>query len=100
MESKIFRLKRIRAQVRRLLPILFLFLILLMMLLVRSNNPALVRTRSAVGDFFLPVISFVRQPVYWVKNAADGIKDWVLTYHENKVLKEENENLKQWHMKA
>ena len=100
MECKIFRLKRIRSQIRRLLPLLFLFLALLIMILIRLDNPALVRTRSVVWEVFAPVVSVIRQPVYWVKNGADGLKNWIFTYHENEILRQENQNLKQWRLKA
>ncbi len=100
MECKIFRLKRIRAQIRRLLPILFLFFSLLIMLLIRFDSPALVKTRSFMWEIFVPIVSVVRQPVYWVKNGADGLKNWVLTYRENEILKKENQDLKQWRLKG
>lgn len=100
MECKIFRLKRIRAQIRRLLPLLFLFFALLIMLLIRSDNPMVVQTRSVIWECLAPVVSVIRQPVYWVKNGADGVKSWVFVYHENEKLKQENQDLKQWRVRA
>ena len=100
MECKVFRLKRIRAQIRRLLPLLFLFLAFLIMVLIRLDNPAVVRTRSIIWECFAPIISVVRQPVYWVKNGADGLKDWAFTYHENEALKKEIINLVKIHFIA
>ena len=100
MECKIFRLKRIRAQIRRLLPVLFLFLALLIMILIRLDSAVAVWARNTTVECFTPVISVVRQPVYWIKNAADSLKNWVFTYYENEQLKEENQNLKNWRMKA
>ena len=100
MECKIFRLKRIRAQIRRLLPLLFLLLALLIMLFIRLDNSAVVKTRSVLWECFSPIISAIRQPVYWVKNGADGLKNWVFTYYDNELLKKENQDLKLWRLKA
>ena len=100
MECKNFRLKRIKAQIRRLLPLLFLFIALLMMILIRSENPTVVSLRSAIRSFFTPVISVVRQPLYWVKGGVDGIKNWAIAYDENKQLKLDNDELKKWRLYA
>ena len=100
MECKIFRLKRIKAQIRRFLPLLFLLFSLLIMILIRSDNPTIVGVRSFMHSCFAPVISAVRQPLYWVKGGFDGVKNWAFAYDENKLLKQQNDELKQWRLYA
>ena len=100
MECKNFRLKRIKAQIRRLLPLFFLFVALLMMILIRSENPTVVSVRSVIRSCFTPIVNVVRQPLYWVKGGVDGIKNWAVAYDENKQLKIENDELKKWRLYA
>lgn len=100
MECKIFRLKRIKAQIRRFLPLLFLLFALLIMILVRSDNPNVISVRSFMHSCFSPVVRVVRQPLYWVKGGFDGIKNLFFAYDENKALKQQNDELKHWRLYA
>ncbi|MBR6231697.1 MAG: rod shape-determining protein MreC [Alphaproteobacteria bacterium] len=43
-----------------------------------------------------PVVSVIKEPVYWVRNGIEKIQDWIQTYQENEHLKEENEELLKW----
>lgn len=96
MEQKLFRLKRIRSQIRLFLPALFLVISLIFIVLGVSDNPALNRTRKVVMEAMIPVVKVVRAPVFWLKSGAVKIKNWSLTYSENETLKQENQELLKW----
>ncbi len=100
MESKVFRLKRIRAQIRRLLPLFFLFVALLIMVLVRSDSPAVTEIRTILWEYITPVVSVVKRPVLWIKSGTEGVKDLIFTYQNNIELKQENQDLKKWQLQA
>ena len=96
MESKLFRLKRIKAQFWRLFPVLFLILALIFVVLTMTGNSVALRIKQGAIVFFNPIVSFVSKPVYWLNEGVDNIKNWSLTYSENVRLKEENEYLLRW----
>ncbi len=96
MENKQFRLKRIRSQIRRLIPVLFLVLTIFMMVLWRVQNPAVVAVRSEAGDFMAPVVSVIGAPARWLKAGKDSVVNAVTLYRRNRVLEAENKSLRAW----
>ena len=92
MESKLFRLKRIKAQIWRFFPVVFLLLSLVLIVLSFSGNSvAYIKQRAvAAGE---PVISVISKPVSWFKSGVSFFQNWAQAYHENERLKEENEAL-------
>ena len=96
MESKLFRLKRIKAQAWRLFPAFFLIVSLILIVLTMTGNPIIGSIKKGAISFFSPVISVISKPVYWLNEGGNKIKNWSKTYAENERLKEENEYLLKW----
>lgn len=96
MESKLFRLKRIKSQLWRLFPITFLFLCVVLIVLSIMGNPVTSWLKQGSVVLFSPVVSALSKPVYWIKNGSTYLKNWAETYQENERLKEENEYLLKW----
>ena len=96
MENKQFRLKRIRSQIRRLVPVVFLMLAICLMVLWRTQNSYIVSVRHTISDKMSPVISFLAAPARWVKVAKEEVSHAVFLYHRNEVLEQENKVLRQW----
>ena len=96
MESKLFRLKRVKAQIWRFLPAFFLFLSLTLIVLGVTGNPVIKWMESKSVSVVTPIVSVISKPLYWLKNGMEGIKNWTRTYQENTRLKEENAYLLQW----
>lgn len=96
MESKLFRLKRIKAQLWRLFPLFFLFLAVVLIVLTVTGNPLIGRIKQTSISFFAPIVSTLSKPVRWMQNGSTYLKNWAQTYHENERLKAENEYLLKW----
>lgn len=96
MENKQFRLKRIRSQIRRLIPVVFLALAIVLMVLWQTKNPAIVATRYYIADKLVPVVSILSAPARWIKSAKDTFLNAVLLFHRNAELEAENKELRQW----
>ena len=96
MENKQFRLKRIRSQIRRLLPTVFLVLAIVLMAVWQTKNPAIVALRMHVVDKMTPVVKTLSAPARWVKSAKDAVSNAVFLYHRNEALERENAALRQW----
>ena len=96
MESKLFRLKRIKYQLWRLFPITFLLISLILIVLTLTGNPAIGWVKQGAISIFTPVVSVLSKPVYWIKRGGDYFQNWTLTYQENERLKSENEYLLKW----
>ncbi len=96
MESKLFRLKRIKAQLWRFFPITFLLISLVLIVLTITNNPVITWIKQGSVSVFSPVISVLSRPVLWIQQGGDYLKNWAFTYHENERLKAENEYLLKW----
>ena len=96
MDNKQFRLKRIRSQIRRLIPVVFLALAIALMVLWQTKNPMIVATRAYVTDAMTPVVSVLAAPARWIKSAKDAFLRVVLLYKRNTELEEENKQLRAW----
>lgn len=96
MENKQFRLKRIKSQIRRLIPVVFLILAIVLMVLWQTKNPFVMAMRSSVSDIMTPVASVLSAPARWLKSAKDTFGNAVFLYQRNKELEEENRQLRAW----
>jgi len=96
MENKQFRLKRIRSQIRRLVPVAFMVFAIVLMVFWQTKNPAIVATRYYVADKITPAFSVLSVPARWLKSVKDTFLNAVLLYHRNAELEEENKVLRQW----
>ena len=95
MESKLFRLKRIKTQIWRFFPVLFLLLSLVLIVLSFSGNSVTYVKQKAVA-VSTPVISVISKPVHWFKSGVSFFQNWAQAYRENEHLKKENESLLKW----
>ena len=97
MESKLFRLRRIKAQLWRLFPVIFLFISLVLILFTQKGTGTFSeKVKQGTINIFAPVISVISKPVDWTEKGIDYVKNWSKTYYENERLKKENEYLIQW----
>ena len=96
MENKMFRLKRLHSQIRRLFPIVFLVLAIVMMVLWKTQNPTVVAWRFKVSQYMAPVVSVMSAPARWLKAGKDELSHIVFLYKRNNELEEENRQLKSW----
>lgn len=96
MDSKFFRLKKIKAQVKQFAPVLFLIFALAMIGIGVSQNPYLVRVKVAFWDVTMPVVDALGAPVRWGKSLVAEISEWGAVRSENKRLRAENERLSGW----
>ena len=96
MESKLFRLKRIRAQIWRFLPVAFLILSLVLVVLTKTGNSVIESAKRESVSIFAPVVGVISKPVEWLKDMAHIVVGWTSLYDENKRLKNENEKLLKW----
>jgi len=96
MENKQFRLKRIRSQIRRFMPVLFLALSVFLMTLWQTKNETVVAVRGYVADKMVPVVSVLSAPARWLKKGKDAFSDAVFLYHRNQELEQENKVLRSW----
>lgn len=96
MENKMFRLKRIKFQIRRLIPILFLLVALVCLVLWKTENAYVVAVRGYATDIATPVIDAVGAPARWLDAIMEKIRKAVLIYQRNEELEQENEYLRGW----
>lgn len=73
-----------------------LVLALALFILDRIQHPTVDSARSAVGDFFRPVVSVLVAPINWGKDGLDWVRGVSQLYDENRALTEEAERLRQW----
>ena len=100
MENRLFRIKRIRAQIYLFLPVAFLVIALILIGVGRFETPMLVQFRMALIETVTPVVRFVSAPFRWGKEAFVGSIEFINTYQENKRLRLENAELKNWQIQA
>ncbi len=96
MDSKFFRLKKIKAQVKQFAPVLFLIIALGMIGFGVSQNPYLVRIKTSLWDMTVPIVEALGAPVRWSKSVVAEVRDLMTLRSENKRLKAENEQLIGW----
>ena len=96
MESKLFRLKRIKSQFWRFFPAFFLIVSLFLIIFTLTQGVFVEKIKQGALFVFSPVVSVIKEPVYWLRNGIEGIQNWTQTYQENKQLKEEKQELLKW----
>ena len=96
MESRQFRLKKIKSQIRLFLPLALLMLALMLVGWGQFQNPLLVQFKMALKETVAPIVRVVSAPVRWGEAATNEISHYFGVYQENKILRAENEALKNW----
>ncbi len=96
MESRQFRIKKIKSQIRLFLPLFLLFLSFCFLVFSTFENPYLSQAKMTVKGFFSPVIEVLTIPVKWGKGLVSSSSDFMMTYRQNNALRQENEKLKNW----
>jgi rod shape-determining protein MreC len=79
---------------------LFLLLAVGIMLIGKADPTLYERTRMAIADIAVPVIGAMSSPVAASAELIMESKHLLAAYDENKVLRDENERLRQWHAAA
>ena len=100
MESKLFRLKRIKLQLWRFFPVLFLALALFLIIFTLTKGTGISQLKQSTISLLGPVISIIKEPVYWVRDGINEVQEWTQAYQENKRLKQEREELLKWRAMA
>ena len=90
MDNKQFRLKRIKFQIRRLFPTVFLLLSIVLMVLWQTKNPFVSSLRTSVVDRLVPVVEVLSAPARWLKAGKDSFLKAMFVYRRNAELEEEN----------
>ncbi|MDD3669465.1 MAG: rod shape-determining protein MreC [Alphaproteobacteria bacterium] len=96
MDNRFFRLKRLKAQVKRLLPLLYAFVSLVLIWFGLSAHPVVRSMRLSVVRFVSPVVSVVAVPLGWMRAGHENWLNLWNAYEQNEALKKENQELKQW----
>ena len=96
MESKLFRLKRIKTQIWRFFPVFFLVLSLGLMALTKTENPVSVYAKRGSVSVLAPIVSVLSVPTSWVKDFVQNIHSLSSVYRENERLQAENQDLLKW----
>ena len=96
MESKMFRLKRIKSQIRRLIPVLFLLVGLCCLVLWKTDNPHISVVRLYVLEKVAPVVDVLSAPGRWLGALSEKFNNAVFIYKKNAELEKENEYLRRW----
>lgn len=95
MDNKVFRVKRLRAQIKRFAPIFFLLIALFFLFGIKNSHPLLEASRIKTLNFFTPVINVLYTPIEWIKSISSNIQNIFSVYNLNKKLLKENANLRQ-----
>ena len=96
MANRLFRIKKWKPQVSLFLPLFFLLISLLLIGFGRFQNPLLNQFKMALIETVTPIVYVISSPIRWGKSLFWGSSDLINTYQENKRLKAENEDLKNW----
>ena len=96
MANRLFRIKKWKTQVSLFLPLFFLLVALFLIIFGHFENPLLNQFKMALIETVTPIVRVVSAPIRWGKSIYWGGADLITTYQENKRLKAENEDLKNW----
>ena len=96
MESRQFRIKKLKAQIRLFLPLLLLFISLVFIGFGTFQSPFLNQFKMSLQETIDPIIQVVSSPIRYGKKAYNSGISFLNTYKENNQLKIENEQLKNW----
>lgn len=100
MDNRFFRLKRLKSQVKRVLPLLYAFISLVLVWFGLSSNPLVQSARLSVVSFLSPVVSVVSVPLGWIRSGHENWLNLWNVYEQNKSLRHENQDLRQWRLIA
>jgi len=96
MGNRLFRIKKWRTQVSIFLPLAFLLICFLLIGFGHFQNPYLNQFKMALIETVTPIGRVISAPIRWGKDLFWGSADFINTYKENKRLKAEIEDLKNW----
>lgn len=96
MENKVFRLKKIKAQVRQFAPVLFLLVSLGLVGIGVSQNPYLIQIKTAAAQAFTPIISVISAPLRWGESGIQEVRNLWNLRADNEKLRAENRRLLAW----
>ncbi|MDY6407458.1 MAG: rod shape-determining protein MreC [Pseudomonadota bacterium] len=96
MGNHLFRIQKWKTQVSLFLPLAFLVLLMFIIGFGQFKNPFLSQLKMALIETVTPIVRVVSAPVRFGKNLFWGSKEFINTYNENKQLKAEIEDLKNW----
>lgn len=96
MESRQFRIKKLKAQIRLLLPLALLFISLVFIGFGTFQNPLLNQFKMALQETVAPIVQVISSPIRYGKKVYNSGISFLNTYKENNHLKKEIEQLKNW----
>lgn len=96
MESRQFRIKKLKAQIRLFIPLLLLCISLVFICFGTFQNPLLKQFKMALQETVAPIVQVISSPVRYGKKVYNSGVSFLNTYKENNQLKAENEQLKNW----
>ena len=96
MGNRLFRIKKWRTQVSIFLPLAFLLISFLFIGFGHFQNPYLNQFKMALIETVTPIVRVISAPIRWGKDLFWGGSNLINTYNENKRLKAEIEDLKNW----
>ena len=96
METRLFRIKKWKTQVSLFLPLAFLLICFLLIGFGHFQNPLLNQFKMALIETVTPIGRVISSPIRWGKSVFWSGADLINTYKENKRLRAENEDLKNW----
>lgn len=96
MGTNLFRIKKWKTQVSLFLPLAFLLISLFLIGFGQFQNPYLNQFKMALIETVTPIVRVVSAPIRWGKSLFWSSSEFINTYKENKRLKAENEDLKNW----
>lgn len=96
MGNKFLKLKQIKSQIKKFVPVFFVLIGLVMFILTALNVPVMVAVKTKIMEVIAPVIAVVSYPVQFVQEKSDSLTAYFNVYEENRRLKTENEVLKSW----
>lgn len=96
MENKLFRLQRIKMQLKRFLAVPFVLIALFLFVLNTNQYVAFDCLRLKTTDVLMPVVSIFSKPFYYIRKKMENITNYFNVYEENQRLREENKVLAGW----
>ena len=96
MESRQFRLRKIKSQIRLFIPLALMLISLCFVLFGTFQNPWLRQFRFALQETIAPIIYVISSPIRWSKAGYHATVSFFNTYSENERLLAENKSLRAW----
>ena len=90
----------IRAWAQRSAFVFFFALAIVLLILGRTDSPAVERVRTAVNDAIAPILELATSPVATVSDTIVSTRELLEVRTENAALRKENERLLQWRAAA